>query len=192
MPTVRRTPSSGQTRILSSRRAFASKRPMRSETSPRTRSSSRRSRSSRPPASRRCCSKRPSWTRPIASSAASTPLRSASLENDEPQTIDLASVESLPVTYALLVDASQSMHARMEFVRVGRRDGSPTSSGRTIASSWRRSRSRSERLPGRPAIARRSRAPSRQSRPKEARQLPTASSRPRAWWQVPKAAMSSC
>ena len=39
------------------------------------------------------------------------------LENDEPQTIDLASVESLPVTYTLLVDASQSMHARMEFVR---------------------------------------------------------------------------
>ena len=39
------------------------------------------------------------------------------LENDEPQTVDLASVESLPVTYTLLVDASQSMHARMEFVR---------------------------------------------------------------------------
>jgi Ca-activated chloride channel family protein len=39
------------------------------------------------------------------------------LENDEPQTIDLASVESLPVTYTLLVDASQSMHDRMEFVR---------------------------------------------------------------------------
>ena len=39
------------------------------------------------------------------------------LENDEPQTIDLASIESLPVTYTLLVDASQSMHARMEFVR---------------------------------------------------------------------------
>jgi Ca-activated chloride channel homolog len=38
-------------------------------------------------------------------------------ENDEPQTIDLASIESLPVTYTLLVDASQSMHARMEFVR---------------------------------------------------------------------------
>jgi VWFA-related protein len=38
-------------------------------------------------------------------------------ENDEPQTIDLASVESLPVTYTLLVDASQSMHARMPFVR---------------------------------------------------------------------------
>lgn len=39
------------------------------------------------------------------------------LENDEPQTIDMASIESLPVTYTLLVDASQSMHARMEFVR---------------------------------------------------------------------------
>ena len=39
------------------------------------------------------------------------------LENDEPQTIDLVSIESLPVTYTLLVDASQSMHARMEFVR---------------------------------------------------------------------------
>ena len=39
------------------------------------------------------------------------------LENDEPQTIDLARTESLPVTYTLLVDASQSMHARMEFVR---------------------------------------------------------------------------
>ena len=38
-------------------------------------------------------------------------------ENDKPQTIDLASIESLPVTYTLLVDASQSMHARMEFVR---------------------------------------------------------------------------
>ena len=39
------------------------------------------------------------------------------LENDEPQTVDLAGIESLPVTYTLLVDASQSMHARMEFVR---------------------------------------------------------------------------
>ena len=39
------------------------------------------------------------------------------LENDEPQTIDLVGIESLPVTYTLLVDASQSMHARMEFVR---------------------------------------------------------------------------
>ena len=39
------------------------------------------------------------------------------LENDEPQTIDLAGIESLPVSYTLLVDASQSMHARMEFVR---------------------------------------------------------------------------
>jgi VWFA-related protein len=39
------------------------------------------------------------------------------LENDEPQTIDLVTVESEPVTYVLLVDASQSMHARMEFVR---------------------------------------------------------------------------
>lgn len=37
-------------------------------------------------------------------------------ENDEPQTIDLVSVESLPVTYILLVDASQSMHPRMDFV----------------------------------------------------------------------------
>ena len=39
------------------------------------------------------------------------------LENEEPQTIDLASIESMPVCYTLLVDASQSMHARMEFVR---------------------------------------------------------------------------
>ena len=39
------------------------------------------------------------------------------LEDDEPQTVDLAGIESLPVTYTLLVDASQSMHARMEFVR---------------------------------------------------------------------------
>ena len=38
-------------------------------------------------------------------------------EDDEPQTIDLANVEALPVTYTLLVDASQSMHARMPFVR---------------------------------------------------------------------------
>ena len=39
------------------------------------------------------------------------------LEDDKPQTIDLVSVESLPVNYVLLVDASQSMHPRMEFVR---------------------------------------------------------------------------
>ena len=39
------------------------------------------------------------------------------LENDEPQTIDLATSETLPVTYTLLVDSSQSMHTRMEFVR---------------------------------------------------------------------------
>src|SRR4051794_40991085 len=38
-------------------------------------------------------------------------------EDDEQQTIDLVSVESLPVTYILLVDASQSMHPRMNFVR---------------------------------------------------------------------------
>ena len=42
-------------------------------------------------------------------------------EDDEPQTINLVRVESLPVTYALLVDASQSMHARMEFVRLAAR-----------------------------------------------------------------------
>ena len=39
------------------------------------------------------------------------------VENDEPQAIDLATVETLPVTYTLLVDASQSMHTRMGFVR---------------------------------------------------------------------------
>jgi VWFA-related protein len=39
------------------------------------------------------------------------------VENGEPQTIDLVRVESLPVTYVLLIDASQSMHARMQFVR---------------------------------------------------------------------------
>jgi VWFA-related protein len=39
------------------------------------------------------------------------------LEDDTPQAIDLAGVESLPVTYTLLVDASQSMHTRMDFVR---------------------------------------------------------------------------
>jgi len=39
------------------------------------------------------------------------------LEDDKPQAIDLVSVESLPVNYVLLVDASQSMHPRMEFVR---------------------------------------------------------------------------
>ncbi len=39
------------------------------------------------------------------------------LEDDIPQTIDLVSVESMPVNYVLLVDASQSMHPRMEFVR---------------------------------------------------------------------------
>ena len=39
------------------------------------------------------------------------------LENDEPQAIDLATGETLPVTYTLLVDASQSMHTRMGFVR---------------------------------------------------------------------------
>jgi VWFA-related protein len=39
------------------------------------------------------------------------------LENDEPQIIDLATSETLPVTYTLLVDSSQSMHTRMEFVR---------------------------------------------------------------------------
>src|SRR5262249_16119557 len=39
------------------------------------------------------------------------------LEDDQPQIIDLVSVESLPVTYILLVHESQSMHPRMEFVR---------------------------------------------------------------------------
>jgi Ca-activated chloride channel family protein len=39
------------------------------------------------------------------------------LENDAPQTIDLTTVETLPVVYTLLVDSSQSMHTRMEFVR---------------------------------------------------------------------------
>lgn len=39
------------------------------------------------------------------------------LEDDAPQAIDLASIESLPVTYTLLVDSSQSMHNRMTFVR---------------------------------------------------------------------------
>ena len=39
------------------------------------------------------------------------------VEDDEPQTIDIATSETLPVTYTLLVDSSQSMHTRMAFVR---------------------------------------------------------------------------
>ena len=40
-------------------------------------------------------------------------LRSAGHDNP----VDLRQDFALPVTYTLLVDASQSMHARMEFVR---------------------------------------------------------------------------
>ena len=99
------------------------------------------------------------------------------LENDEPQTIDLASVESLPVTYTLLVDASQSMHARMAFVRAaaGRLADFLRPKDRVIVAPFRAvARSRS---PGRPAIARRSPAQCRRSRRGEARRFPTASSR---------------
>ena len=94
------------------------------------------------------------------------------LENDEPQTIDLASVESLPVTYTLLVDASQSMHARMEFVRAaaGRLADFLRPNDRIIVAPFAKSL---ERSPGRPAIATRSRAPCRRSRRAEARRSPT-------------------
>lgn len=40
------------------------------------------------------------------------------LENDEPQVIDIVQPETMPATYTLLVDRSQSMHRRMEFVRL--------------------------------------------------------------------------
>jgi Ca-activated chloride channel family protein len=38
-------------------------------------------------------------------------------ENDVPQVIDLVTPETMPATYALLIDSSQSMQHRMEFVR---------------------------------------------------------------------------
>lgn len=38
-------------------------------------------------------------------------------ENGEPQTLDLARPETLPAVFTLLVDSSQSMHRRMDFVR---------------------------------------------------------------------------
>ena len=38
-------------------------------------------------------------------------------ENDVPQTIDLVTPETMPATYALLIDSSQSMQHRMGFVR---------------------------------------------------------------------------
>ena len=38
-------------------------------------------------------------------------------ENDEPQVLDLVRPDVLPATFTLLVDRSQSMHRRMDFVR---------------------------------------------------------------------------
>jgi hypothetical protein len=38
-------------------------------------------------------------------------------ENDEPQTLDLVRPETLPAVFTLLIDSSQSMHRRMDFVR---------------------------------------------------------------------------
>jgi VWFA-related protein len=38
-------------------------------------------------------------------------------ENDTPQTLDLVRPETLPATFTLLIDRSQSMHRRMDFVR---------------------------------------------------------------------------
>ena len=38
-------------------------------------------------------------------------------EDDEPQKLDLASPDTIPATYTLLVDSSQSMSRRMDFVR---------------------------------------------------------------------------
>ena len=112
-------------------------------------------------------------------------------ENDEPQTINLVRVESLPVTYALLVDASQSMHARMDFVRAAARRLADflRPNDRVIVAPFAQSLGAITGPTGdRETIA----GAVRRSRPEEARRFPTASSRPRASWQMLKDGTSSC
>ena len=46
-----------------------------------------------------------------------TPSRFTLLENDEPQALDIVRPDSLPATFTLLIDSSQSMNRRMDFVR---------------------------------------------------------------------------
>ena len=97
---------------------------------------------------------------------------------DEPQTIDLASVESLPVTYTLLVDASQSMHARMEFVRAAAgRLATSRPKDRIIVAPFAR---RSERITRADRRSRDDREAPSARFGQEARQFPIGSSRPRA------------
>ena len=45
------------------------------------------------------------------------PSRFTLLENDEPQALDIVRPDSLPATFTLLIDNSQSMNRRMDFVR---------------------------------------------------------------------------
>src|SRR4029453_2097816 len=42
-------------------------------------------------------------------------------ENGEPQTLDMLRAEVLPATYLLLIDSSQSMARRMDFVKIAAR-----------------------------------------------------------------------
>ena len=44
------------------------------------------------------------------------------LEDDVPQKLDMAGADTMPATYTLLVDSSQSMSRRMDFVREAARD----------------------------------------------------------------------
>ena len=157
----------------------------------RTRSTSRRSRSSRPPASRSVLLEATVVDKADRFVGGLDAASFRVLENDEPQTIDLARVESLPVTYTLLVDASQSMHARMEFVRAaaGRLADFLRPNDRIIVAPFAQSLGAITGPTGdRETIAG---AVAARSHPEEARQSPTASSRPRAWWRAPRAATSS-
>ena len=78
---------------------------------------SSRSRSSRQRGDRACCSRPRSRTRPAASSTACRRRVPSSSKTASPQTLDMVTREAMPATFTLLVDSSQSMSRRMDFVR---------------------------------------------------------------------------
>ena len=83
----------------------------------RPRSCSTRSSSPKSARSRACCSRRPSRTPRAGGSPTLDAEGFALTENGEPQTLDMVRADVLPATYLLLIDSSQSMSRRIDFVK---------------------------------------------------------------------------
>ncbi len=113
-------------------------------------------------------------------------------EDDVPQTLDVVRPEQLPATFTILIDTSQSMSRRIDFVRFpAARLASYL--GKRIASSSHRSPRSFRRSPARRTIARQCPTPSPRFVRAGGRQSSTRSSRRRSFCRASKEGTpSSC